>query len=85
MTTEPSVRDRAAGVLGEHNTWRDEAGGFVMGYRCSCGWRSKEEAESDLHLVDALAAAGLLAGEAGPHRCNPGCPDGCDLQPELTP
>jgi len=56
MTAEPSVRDRAAEVLLLHRVWRSE---------CACGATVSSRPDTmSAHIADALAAAGLLAGEA---------------------
>jgi len=72
MTAEPSVRDRAAEVLRGH-VFR--TGGSDDGYNgiCSHIWNNPSRNvpmplysfdDHTLHQADALAAAGLLAGEA---------------------
>jgi len=60
MTAEPSVRDRAAEFIAAH----DPEDGHCEA-SCSCGVTIGEFAEGwSIHLANALAAAGLLAGEA---------------------
>jgi len=54
VTAEPSVRDRAAEVLIAHQR--------IGADSCECGY-NKWRASFSQHVADALAAAGLLAGE----------------------